>query len=62
MKKMYICIYDPNTGFTELSNVGFFLALSKEDAVVLARKQWNTSGRIYAELVADCHNGWSYYS
>lgn len=60
--KKYICICDSNTGFAELENVGFFEATTKEEALMKARKQWGSSGKIYVELVENCNDGWSYFN
>jgi len=60
--KRYLVIYNFNSGIAELGNVGLFDADTESEAREKARKQWNTTARLYAIALDDCQDGWSYYT
>lgn len=59
--KLYLVVYDTNSGACELANVGVFVAEDKQGAIKKAREQWRTNADLYAEEFAEIHDGWSYY-
>ena len=57
----YIVIYDSNSGFAQIENVGLFEAKSEPHAIDLAKNKWGTTAILAAFDLDECEDGWSYY-
>lgn len=58
----YLVVENPKTGFAELANVGIFLAVNTQYAILEAAHQWNRSAyTLQAFKISELIDGWSYY-
>lgn len=58
----YLVVYDSSTGFAGINNFGVFEAETPEQATEIAKKQWQTTAKLF--VVADLdklQSGWSWY-
>lgn len=60
-EQLYLVVYNSNSGFAEIANVGTFKASSAMDAIESAKRVWNTTECIYAVPICELYDRWSYY-